>query len=200
MPEDKFIFDKSDDITQIITERLGERQRKLDKMAEWESEALKYHKYRRVSVRSAIAACLLIGLVLTHTLWQKESPLKKLGINNPTITEFRAAYPEMKTINRMISYNKLDSALCLTEKVLMESDLHIYELEEQNRDVEDEELLYETELQKSLNSELRWIYIYLLVKTERNNEARNQIEIYLANKKYCEHEKEASALFEEITK
>ena len=103
------------------------------------------------------------------------------------------------TINN-ISYNKLDSALCLTEKVLMESDLHIYELEEQNRDVEDEELLYETELQKSLNSELRWIYIYLLVKTERNNEARSQIEIYLANKKYCEHEKEASALFEEIKK
>lgn len=198
MSEEKFTMAESDEVTLIIAERLGERQRKFDKMAEWEVEISKSHTRRKLVVSAAIAACLLIGLVVTPMLWVQESPLDRLGIESPAMTEFRAASPEMEQITNLISQSKYYLALSATKEALQKSDLSLDEFEGLGDYMGDEELIYEEELQKTINSELRWTYIYLLVKTECIKEARKQIKVYLKNKSYCSHENEARALYEAL--
>lgn len=199
MSEEKFHKSDSDEITQRIVDRLGERQRKLDQMSQWEVQSSRKRTYRLFVVPAAIAASLLVGLMLPLTLLDNGSPLDRLGISAPTMTVYRAAYPEMDRIDNLIGNNQLDSALCVVEEALRKSDLNLSELEKAGDDT-DEELAYEREFHKSVNSELRWAYIYLLVQSGSYEEAGKQLERYLQNESCGTHEKEAKALYEEILK
>ena len=74
----------------------------------------------------------------------------------------------------------------------------VRELDGIGMDCDNEEMAYEEELEKSANSELRWTYIYLLVRLNHNDEARKQLNIYLKNRQFCGHSAEAMALLEEL--
>ena len=89
-------------------------------------------------------------------------------------------------------------ALTVTKKALHTSDMALKDLYGQDVELDDEELVYEKELEGNNNSELRWAYIYLLMKLDDVKEARRQLYKYLKAKDYCQHQAEAKALLKEI--
>ncbi len=198
MEKDVFIREMADPLTNRIADRLGERQQKLEQMAEWECSSKK-SKMRTLYYLSAIAACVVVVMLL----WPASglSTIEELGIGVPTMTEYRAASPDITRIEELIDKEKYAEALVLTEKVLINSDKIIEELGSvpEMRDNE-EEMLYENELERVKNSELRWTYIYLLVQLERDKEACKELKTYLKEPQYCEHEEAARKLLEKFKK
>ena len=63
---------------------------------------------------------------------------------------------------------------------------------------DDDAVRYDQEMERAVNSELRWIYIYLLIKQGHKKDAKKQIKVYLKYPDFCEHEVEAKALLEKI--
>ena len=62
----------------------------------------------------------------------------------------------------------------------------------------DEVAEYEKQMLCTMNSELCWTYIYLLVKTGRNEKALQYIEYYINDAKYAFHIEDAKALRDAI--
>lgn len=198
MEEERFARETADELTGRIADRLGERQKKLEQMAAWELAARK-PKVRPLYYLTAIAACVVAAVLLWPT--NELSPMEELGIEAPTMTEYRAASPEMARIEELISEKNYEEAIRRTEKALKNSDLAIYELENVPEMWEnDEEMAYEDEQERVKNCELRWTYIYLLVQLERNKEARKELKVYLKYPQYCEHEEEARQLLIKLKK
>ncbi len=198
MDENVFKRETADQLTNRIADRLGERQQKLEQMAEWERTSSK-PKVKPLYYFSAIAACVVVVVLLWPA--SELSPIEELGIDVPTMTEYRAASPDVTRIGELIEKEKYAEALVLTEKVLINSDKVIEELGSipEMWDNE-EEMLYEDELERVKNSELRWTYIYLLVQLGRNKEACKELKTYLKEPQYCEHEEEAKRLLEKLKK
>jgi hypothetical protein len=198
MEEERFARETADDLTGRIADRLGERQKKLEQMAAWEQAARK-PKVRPLYYLTAIAACVVAAVLLWPT--NELSPMEELGIEAPTMTEYRAASAEIARIEELISEKNYEEAIRRTEKALKNSDLAIYELENVPEIWEsDEEMAYEDERERVKNCELRWTYIYLLVQLERNKEARKELKVYLKYPQYCEHEEEARQLLIKLKK
>ncbi len=198
MENEVFIKESSDELTQRIANRLGERQQKLEQMAAWEQSS-KGQKMRPLYYLTAVAACVAAVVLFWPT--SKLSPAEELGIGVPTMTEYRDASPEISRIEKFISEEKYEDAIRVTEKALKNSDLAIYELENIPEIWENlEEMEYEDNLARVKNAELRWTYIYLLVQLERNKEARKELKTYLKEPQYCEHEEEARKLLKQLKK
>lgn len=195
--EEKYLRNDSDSLTALIADRLGERQRKLELMAEMERTG-KSSKRIPMYVVSAIAACIVV-LIIVVPLWKgKMSPLDKLGIETPEMTSFRAATPELTEIASLIEQQQYDKALQKTQKVLESSDRDVKGIMELLDGWYDESLMEELEQETLMNTEIRWTYIYLLVKVERYKEARKELKRYLEYGDYCEHREEAKALLKEL--
>ena len=195
--EEVFERKSADELTGRIADRLGERQEKLEQMAAWEQAARGKPRVRPLYYLTAIAASV-VAVVL---LWPKNglSPIEELGIDVPAMTEYRAASAEIARIEKLIDEKNYEEALKYTEKSLKNSDTAIYEFEE----VPDfwdseEEYAYEQEAELQKNSELRWTYIYLLVKLSRNKEARKELKTYLKDQEHCKHKEEARQLLEAL--
>lgn len=195
MNEEKFNPNAADGDTMLIVARLGERKRKLERMAEMEQRLARRTTARLyTSIVSAVAAVVLLTLVLVP-LWRMQiSPLDKTGISLPTFSDYRSGNADIAEITKLMNRQDYKQALTVTKKALHTSDIAY------GKDVEfdDEELVYEEELERNTNSELRWAYIYLLVKLDDVKEARRQLHKYLKAKDYCQHQAEAKALLEEI--
>lgn len=89
-------------------------------------------------------------------------------------------------------------ALAVVKKTLHLSDVALEEFDGLGEEFDDEELAYEGRLERNTNSELRWTYIYLLVKLNDIKEAKVQLHKYLKAKEYCHHCAEAKALLNEL--
>lgn len=198
--EEVFVRNEADDLTRRIVDRLGQRQEKLDRMAEWDKPA-KAAGHRRLYIAGlAIAASIAVVFILAP--WRSNtalSPLDDLGIGAPQLTEFRSAMPELSKINQLIESKDYEAALAKTKEALAKSDYMLTELANVG-DMwgEDEALQYEEQLEREANSQLRWAYIYLLVKTERNKEAKKELKRYLKDTDFCEHEQDARELLSRI--
>jgi hypothetical protein len=197
MEDERFILHEADELDRRIIERLGERQAKLDRMAEMERGA-KRTNLRPLAVALSVAACLAV-VFLISPLWRSSlSPLDELGIAAPSMENYRAAQPELTEIMQLIEAQRYDEALAQAEKALGRSDVKLEELDYASATSGDEAVAYEAAEELVYNSELRWTYIYLLVRAEKNKEARRQLKIYLKDSKDAEHEDEARALLEKI--
>ena len=185
----------NDELTHRIARRLGERQDKLLRMEEWERPARKFSLPRTMAVLSA-AAC--VTLILMIAPWQGGSPVDELGIR-PDLTEFRSALPQMAEMQRMIDASEYEEALVLAKQMLLQSDTEIDGMEADTSMV-DEVAEYEYHMMRTMNSELRWTCIYLLVKTEQNEEALQQLERYIGDVEYAYHGDEAAMLREALKK
>ncbi len=185
----------NDELTQRIVQRLGERQQKLQCMQEWDRPARKIPLARTLSVLSA-AAC--VALILMVAPWRGASPVDELGIR-PDLTEFRSGIPQMSEIERLLEESDYEGAILPVEQMLLSSDAEIAEMSN-NTNFQDEVAEYEYQMMRSMNSELRWLYIYLLVQTERNEEALLQLKRYLIDEKYAYHKELAIALRKKIEK
>ncbi len=199
MNEEKFNPNVADGDTMLIVARLGERKRKLERMAEMEQRMVRRTTARLyTSIVSAMAAVILLTLVLVP-LWRMQiSPLDKTGISQPTFSDYRSGNADIAEITKLMNRQDYKQALTVTKKALHTSDIALKDLYGKDVEFDDEELVYEEELERNTNSELRWAYIYLLVKLDDVKEARRQLHKYLKAKDYCQHQAEAKALLEEI--
>lgn len=199
MNEEKFNHNVADGDTMLIVARLGERKRKLERMAEMEHRLARRTTARLyTSIVSAMAAVVLLTLVLVP-LWRMQmSPLDKTGISQPTFSDYRSGNADIAEITKLMNRQDYKQALIVTKKALHTSDIALKDLYGKDVEFDDEELVYEEELERNTNSELRWAYIYLLVKLDDIKEARRQLHKYLKAKDYCQHQAEAKALLEEI--
>lgn len=199
MNEEKFNPNVADADTMLIVARLGERKRKLERMAEMEQRLARRTTARLyTSIVSAMAAVVLLTLVLVP-LWRMQiSPLDKTGISQPTFSDYRSGNADIAEITKLMNRQDYKQALTVTKKALHTSDIALKDLYGKDVEFGDEELVYEEELERNTNSELRWAYIYLLVKLDDVKEARRQLHKYLKAKDYCQHQAEAKALLEEI--
>lgn len=199
MNEEKFNHNVADGDTMLIVARLGERKRKLERMAEMEQRLARRTTARLyTSIVSAVAAVVLLTLVLVP-LWRMQiSPLDKTGISQPKFSDYRSGNADIAEITKLMNRQDYKQALTVTKKALHTSDIALKDLYGKDVEFDDEELVYEEELERNTNSELRWAYIYLLVKLDDVKEARRQLHKYLKAKDYCQHQAEAKALLEEI--
>lgn len=199
MNEEKFNPNAADADTMLIVARLGERKRKLERMAEMEQRLARRTTARLyTSIVSAMAAVVLLTLVLVP-LWRMQiSPLDKTGISQPTFSDYRSGNADIAEITKLMNRQDYKQALTVTKKALHTSDIALKDLYGKDVELDDEELVYEKELEGNNNSELRWAYIYLLVKLDDVKEARRQLHKYLKAKDYCQHQAEAKALLKEI--
>lgn len=199
MNEEKFNPNAADADTMLIVARLGERKRKLERMAEMEQRLARRTTARLyTSIVSAMAAVVLLTLVLVP-LWRMQiSPLDKTGISQPKFSDYRSGNADIAEITKLMNRQDYKQALTVTKKALHTSDIALKDLYGKDVEFDDEELVYEEELERNTNSELRWAYIYLLVKLDDVKEARRQLHKYLKAKDYCQHQAEAKALLEEI--
>ena len=196
MTEEVFIRTEADALTQRIADRLGERQKKLDRMAEWERPARQL-QLRPVIAMLAIAACIAV-VVLILPPWQRTgNPGDELGLESPVSESFRTATPDMAEISQLIEAKNYDEAIPKVELALQQSDRELSILSDAMVAGEDEVLLYEQEAEQLNNYQLRWTYIYLLVQTGRNEDASAQLKLYL-KRKDCPHREEAKALLKHL--
>lgn len=196
MSEEVFDRKSADELTLHIAERLGRRQEKIDRMAEWERKGQRMKMHPIVLSALAIAACLVVAFVMQMP---RTNPLDELGIAAPGFEMYRSAVPELSEITQLISDQKYVDALPKVKEALEHSDMNLRELEIALQDSEDEVLNDEKETAEVLNGELRWAYIWLLVHENRNEEAVEQIRLYLElPSELISHEAEAKALAKKI--
>ena len=196
MTEEVFIRKDADALDLLIADRLGERQRKLDRMAAWERPARSV-QLRPVMAALAIAACLVVALVVVAPWKTTASPWDELGLETPNTETLRSATPEMAEISQLIQAKNYDEALAATEVALAQSDRELRILSDAMVAGEDEVLLYEEEAEMLNNYQLRWTYIYLLVQTERKEDAVAQLKLYLKHKD-CPHRGDAKVLLKQL--
>lgn len=203
MKEDNYNeMEPNDEISKLITERLGARQEKLNKMDAWEKDTQKKSGMSRVYMRIVsfvVAACLVSIFVFFQIMRVTPTAVDNLGIDAPSLMEFRSASPDITEISRLMQQPDYKKALEVTEKALSHSDMEIKEMS----DVvfgDDEEEVYEEEIERQMNAQLRWTYIYLLVKNGEKQTAIKQLKRYLKHRKYCENEIEAQKLLQELKK
>lgn len=187
----------NDELTRMIAQRLGERQRKLKRMQEMERPARRFHLYGG-AIALAAAAC--VALLLVYAPWRTASVLDELSIQQPVMVSFRSASPDLAEISRLMEEPDYEAALAATRKALQHSELGLKEFRDVLYEFGDEEMEYEEEQERLMNNELRWTYIYLLVNAGHYKEAVKELKIYLKRDKYCEHEEEARALLRELKK
>lgn len=192
----------TDAIERRIVDRLGERQKKFDRIAEMEKKRNVVPFYKRTTLWvTAVAACVAVVLVVSPLLKSSTNPIDELGIGVPELSEFRAGIPHLEEIQKLLKEEKWDQALADVKIALKQSDsaMEMYSKATEAW-IDDEGLKYEAEAEQIYNCELRWIYIYLLVRTENNTEAINQLSIYLMNSEYIDNKGEALALQEKLNK
>lgn len=203
MKEDNYNgMEPNDEISKLITERLGARQEKLDKMNAWEKEMQKKSGRSRVNMRVvslAVAACLVSVFVFFQMTRVTSTAVDDLGIDAPSLIEFRSASPDITEISNLMQQPDYEKAMAVAEKALNHSDMEIKEM----KDVvygDDEEEEYEEAMERQMNAQLRWTYIYLLVKNGKKEAAIKQLKRYLKHKEYCDNEEEAEKLLQELKK
>ncbi len=186
----------ADSLERLIVARLGERQQKIERMAEWERPQRSVW-LRHVTVAMAVAAMVAVAFIVWPTAQQTAvSPIDELGIEAPYISrEYRAAIPEIGEINQLIAAHNYADALPKLEQALEQSDREIAEMEQGLTYMDDDELAYVMEMEQNYNGELRWAYIYVLVQEGQHGDARAQIKQYLKLPKHlCSHRDEAKEL------
>lgn len=194
MSDEQFNRTNADALTQKIAERLGERQRKLEMMARWERNDRKRRLTSGAWISTAVAACLLFGIFISPLLRQQASPLDELGIAAPSLTTFRAATPAQQQIVTLLNGSDYDALIELLPNELKNSDEMLKTLSI----ADDEEAEYEAEVEMHYNCELRWIYIYALVKTDKIDRAIVELEVYLQQKDLREHSEDAERLLTKL--
>ena len=199
MNEEIDVKQEADELTKRIVDRLGERQQKLEPMAAWERKGRRPARLHPLFATIAVAACIGLAVVFLPMLSTEQSLLDELDIPTPGLTEYRAATPELNEIAGLMEKEDFETALKRTETALHRSDASIKMLEEVAEDWGDDDAVrYDQDMERAVNSELRWTYIYLLIKQDRKKDAKKQLKVYLKYPEFCEHQAEAKALLEKI--
>lgn len=205
MSEEVFNRQDADELTLLIADRLGERQKKLDRMAAWEQGLEKGRAERRrtwvpVTVSFlAIAACVVVAFVVVRP-WDS-NVLDELGIGAPEFEDYRGDMPELPEIQQLISAGKYDEALIRVERALEVSSTEVRDMEWGVAYADDDELQYILDEMTMANGELRWARIYILVRQGDEAGALQELRRYLKMpSRLLRHVDEARALRKALKK
>lgn len=193
MEQEKETTIPNDELTALITRRLGERQQKLQMMEQWERPASQKAHIRPLYWVAAVTACLAVVVWLRPWAGSNDY-LEELGIEAPAMTTYRGSSSEMAEITSLIKTEQYALALDKVTKELKESDWYLETLYGICEAMGNDEDIYEYEAEMQQNSELRWTRIFLLLKTGQEKEASKEVKRYLRNPDYCQHLDEAKAL------
>lgn len=184
-------------VEERIIKQLGRRKEMQDRINQWEKPATPIVTIRRSLIALAIAACAAIILVVRPFSKSAEiSPLDQLGIEQPMLSDFRAANPTCADIDISLEQKDYDKAILLINECLRLSNEDLRQLQEMNT-LPDETLLYEKELAIAHNYQLQWARIYTLVRLGRCEEAIEDLKFFVSLK--GEHSKDAKALLKLLT-
>lgn len=182
-----------DDMTRLIVERLGERQRMVNRMRQLEQKP----KLKKIYLHSAllVAACLTLALMVMP--WQRtQNPLDTLNINIET-EGFRSASTEIDDIVNLMNEGRYEEAQTQIELSLQQSEDC---LDMMGGCEFDEEMEFMELEERQHNKELRWLYACILTRTEQYPAATKQLRKYLKGRDECPHEQEARELLQELKK
>lgn len=184
-------------IDERITKQLGRRKEMQDRINQWEKPAAPVVSMKRSLIALAIAACIAIVFILRPFSKSAEiSPLDQLGIEQPLLSDFRAANPTSADIDLSLEQKDYDKAIVLINESLKSSSEDLKQLQEMNT-LPDETILYEKEIAIAHNYQLRWARIYTLVRLGRCEEAIEDLKFFVTLK--GEHSKDAKALLKLLT-
>lgn len=194
---DEIIFNENDKLMVCITERLGERQYKMTRITEMEKSARRSLTLTYGGISTMlVAAC--IACLFVFNPFNSSSVLDDCNISQPSLSEYRGGAHEGE-IEELMKLHDYFNAMEIAHKQLVESDKEIASMNK-NMLAEDEELQYEMEQIRVANVEIRWMYIYLLVKNGKYEDAITELEIYLRDKAYVNNSDEAERLLNELKK
>lgn len=183
-------------VDKLIIDRLGERQRKVERMDILEKASARGRKRNMSILYTAISIAACIALVAIVNPFANDNR-RDFAMTRPDFSTFRAALPELVQVEAFIDAGEYYKALDLVEVKLEESDGCIKRAEKEPM-FDDEEWMYEYKAEKLLNAELRWTYIFLLVMVECDHTAVKQLKRYLKDEEYCLHREDAKDMLEAL--
>lgn len=186
------------DVDKLIANRLGERQRKLERMAAMEKATERGRKRNLSILYTAISIAACIALVVIVNPFTGNGPQHSaFAMETPDFSTFRAALPELVQVEALIDAGEYYRALDIVEAKLKESDRNVKHAEKEPL-FDDEEWMYEYRAEKLMNAELRWTYIYLLVMVECDRTAVKELKRYLRDEEFCMHREDAKDMLEAL--
>jgi redox-regulated HSP33 family molecular chaperone len=184
----------NDDVEKRVIERLNERGRKLSMMKKWEEGS----KRKYVPLYSALALVASVALLLVISLGRENgNVLQELGIEAPCMEAYRSGVPQLENLDNLLNNGQYYEAVEAAEKALENSDMLIQQMESSRKEG-DEEWEYQYVAEKTLNSEIRWTYIYALIMVESEKMAVKQLKKYLKDEEYCTHKEEAESMLKAL--
>ena len=186
-----------DDVERLVIDRLAKRQEKLDRIAQWESAAK--HRVRAFNAAISAAACIAIVFVAGDLFGDSgcSGVIDELGIQAPRMEVFRSAAPEFMVVENYMADGEYYKALDVAGVALKKSDKAVKGYEKEPC-WGDEEWEYQYVAEKTLNSEIRWTYIYALIMVESEKMAVKQLKKYLKDEEYCTHKEEAESMLKAL--
>ncbi len=202
MSEEVFDRNHADELTLRIAERLGKRQQKLACMDEWDAGTHQRMKWQPKLVIPvfAVAACLAAAVVILSPVSNHSGNLlEETGVSVPEFEAFRSAVQEQEEVAQLMSEQKYTEAMQKAEAALALSDSELQKMEHALQMNDDEVLADEKKTEQVVNGELRWAYIYLLLREGRQEEAYEQIKLYIKLPPDCiSHLDEAQVLMKKL--
>ena len=119
------------DVDKLIVSRLGERQRKLERIGAMEKAAERGRKRNMSILYTAISIAACIALVAIVNPFANDNR-RDFAMTRPDFSTFRAALPELVQVEAFIDAGEYYKALDLVEVKLKESDKNIKYAEKQN--------------------------------------------------------------------
>lgn len=150
-----------------------------------------------------VVAVLFVVSVVTVAVFYKApgkatlADTMTLGLDDEII---RSASADITEIKDLLDRPDYAAALEKTSEALRHSDMELKELDDVSYVWADDGMKYEEEMELQMNSELRWTYIYLLLKTGNDKVAKKELKKYLGRPESAQHLEEAKQLLASLKK
>lgn len=182
------------EIDSMIIARLGERERKLQLIKEFQRvpDSYAYRKYGFYGV-SAVA-CVIIILISFSGIYKSNS-FPDISMQYPNFSEYRGSLD--KGLEEAVNSNNYMEALNIVDEELHQAEVEYKRTKETYLD-HSEESLYLIGLEKDNLENLYWIKIYLLVKTKNRKELEQVCRQYLQNNDFQIYRGEVEGILKKI--
>lgn len=195
MEETKSQAGEMEKVDELIAVRLIERQRKIERMKAWEAAPSRSRRWVMVVSTMSVAACLVVVFFTLRPASMSSDGCSEVLMPRPDMTAYRAACSELTAVENSMDAGDYEKALVDCEVLLFNSDTALVSLQHlTGLDVTDEELAYEFAAKSLENHYIRWVYIYLLLQSRRNDEVLRQLDLYIKDGQNCECYTDAVAL------
>lgn len=197
MNEETYNPQNSDALERDIIQALGERQRKMELIAEWnQTSSRRFH----LPAFAGIAAAACIALLLVFAPWRQgtltPSPLEQWMM--ASTEETRAALVEDVELEQALEAKDYKDALVVVSASIADCRQEETQLTAQQNETPDEETAYELEVVRSKRDEAQWLRICLLVELEQKSDAIEELKDYCKDPNMKAYKEEAQQLLRKL--